>query len=116
MDILVGKISSVEASEKIDSRLRKAEKENMIEAKMLNIRPPRKVEPSLLKGKNAEVIMVIKTLATDALWYCLSLKAIKYQKRLNRETTGCSYAFLKKIHSLPSPLYLNLNRAVQIIT
>lgn len=51
MDILVGKISSVEASEKIDSRLRKAEKENMIEAKMLNIRPPRKRRTKPPKGE-----------------------------------------------------------------
>lgn len=51
MDILVGKISSVEASEKIDSRLRKAEKENMIEAKMLNIRPPRKRKTKPPKGE-----------------------------------------------------------------
>ncbi|MBF0302609.1 MAG: hypothetical protein HQK73_06185 [Desulfamplus sp.] len=51
MDILIGKISPIEASEKIESRLQKMEKENMIEAKMLNIRPPRKRQSRPPKGE-----------------------------------------------------------------
>ncbi len=51
MDILIGKIPQIEAFERIESKPQRVENESVIEAKMLNIRPPRKRRSKPPKGE-----------------------------------------------------------------